>query len=217
MKTRKKGYYRDSEVKRSIEIFEILSTEQIYVLHFNNIKNIDYGLNKVRERMRKTKGVKKKRLDFKLPTFYFYKIKMSNAIHDVNRNWGFLYLIKLYQDKYKFNDLKIEYVIEDMQSDGFIELVRYIDDKDKIYYFVESDISDSNNKFEKIKKHNDLFKRNGYIHEDWVKSSKHYPHILIVTDNNKKKDKIIELIEIENTENLMFIVITVDEIRAKLL
>jgi len=218
LKTRKKGYYRDNEVKRSIEKFEILSTEQIYVLHFNNIKCVEYGLNKTRERMRKMKGVKKRRLDFRLPTFYYIegKGKMSNTIHDVNRNWGFIYLIKLHQDKYRFDSLRIEYVIGNVRSDGFLRLVRYIDDKDVVCYFVESDISGSKNKFDKIIKYNELFRSKGYINEDWVSVVRHFPHILIVIDDESKKKEIEDRVEKENVEELEFIILSVDEIKTRL-
>lgn len=218
MKTKRKGYYRDNEVKRSIEKFEILSTEQIYVLHFSNIKCIEYGLNKTRERMRKMRGVKKRRLDFRLPTFYYMegKSKMNNAIHDVNRNWGFIYLIKLHQDKYKFDGLRIEYVIGNVRSDGFLRLCRYIDDKDVVYYFVESDMSGSKNKFDKIGKYNELFRSKGYINEDWVRDVKHFPHVLIVIDGEGKRREIEDKIKKENIEGLEFIVLSVDEIKTRL-
>jgi len=42
------------------------------------------------------------------------------------------------------------------------------------------------------------------------------PHVLIVCDNNKKRDKILNMIVDDNMNGLKFIVVTVDKIKKML-
>ncbi len=222
LNTKARGYYRDREVIEYIRLFEVLSIEQISVLSFMSIRNREYRLNKVRARMKvlcdnEKVGCVKIRSMNGYTSCYFCDIKNNNPIHDINRNWGLIWLMKEYQEKYKLSEIKFEYVIGNLQADGFIEMSRYINDNDKVFYFIESDRVGSKNKFDKVKKYNNLYVSNKYCSENWVKYSKHFPWVLIVSDSDRKKDMIKRIVRDENINGLKFRVMTIDWIKDKLL
>ena len=109
---RLKGSRRDSIVLASIEEFGVLNTDQIYVLHFSNIK---HGIVKARQRLRKlytTKKVRRGREDIAEPCYYYTGRKPSSVSHIVNRNWGIIYLLNKIRGWEKLQELKSEYSLE---------------------------------------------------------------------------------------------------------
>ena len=220
--TRKKGYYRDREIEWDIDRFQVLTVEQIYLLHFKNIKNKKQALIKTRERLRKLvklKKIKREKINYygKPYGFYIHKPKGYTLEHIINRNWGYLYAM-FYNPNFKLNDFENEYVVGDLQADGFIQLYSP-KGKKYSYWFIESDRSSSKNKFDKIIKYNEMFKNDKYIDEFWVvdKRPDNFPKILIVTDTMEKFNKIQKHIQKENKMGLEFILLTVDKIRQFLL
>jgi len=218
MNTRQKGYYRDKLIVETIEQFEVLSTEQIYYLFFSDIK---YGMVKCRERLRQLRNKNKivtLRLDINECSYHFINKKPYYLQHNVNRNWGFMYIINMVkcECKYlKFNEIRLEYYMKcGIRTDGIIGFKNYVTGEYR-YWILESDKVDSKNKFNKIKNYNDKFGINGegYRNEHWFKRVERFPHILIVCDNVKKRDKILNIIDEENVKGLKFIVVTVDEIK----
>lgn len=221
MNTRKKGYYRDQEIKKSIELFEVLIPEQICILHFykNGIKNWNQAMIKTRERLRKI-NVKKEKVNIygKPYCYYTKKPKDKNFVHVINRNWGYIFLIN--QNKYfKLTYLKHEYRIGNLQADGFTQFYS-IEGNKYSYWFIESDRIDSHNEFTKIKQYNDMYANEDYIDEYWNRDDRfrpeYFPKILIICDSNRKIEKILNLINKQNKEKLEFYVISIDEIKEKL-
>jgi len=234
MTTRQKGYYRDKSIVEAIELFEILNTEQIYYLFFYNIK---HGIVKCRERLRiiKSKGkINSIRVDINECNCYFIDKKPNRFLeHDINRNWGYIYLLYLYKSKsyYRFSEIRNEYVMEEgnKRTDGIIGFFNYFTNKYR-YIIIESDKMDSRNKFNKIKDYVDLYKEGRYKLEFWYDKVKSFPHVLIVCDSEKKKLKVLEIEERDNIKfigidesigkevklSLKFIVRTVDEIKLEL-
>jgi len=233
MNTRQKGYYRDKCIVETIEMFECLNTEQIYYLFFTNIK---YGIVKCRERLRvlKEKGkINSIRVDINECNYYFINKKSKFMIHDINRNWGYIYLLYLYKFKeyYKFVEIKNEYVFKcGQRADGIIGFKNYVTNEYK-YVIIESDRVDSRNKFNKIKEYVDIYRNGRYKNEFWYKKVNRFPNVLIVCDSEKKKLKILEIekrdnikfviydenIGKENKLSLKFIVLTVDEIKREVI
>jgi len=234
MNTRKKGYYRDKLIVEAIEEYEILTTEQVYLLFFSSIK---YGIIKCRERLRKLvsrKKISSIRLDIN-ECNKFYVDKLPKFLeHDINRNWGFLYLLKMVEREhkyYKYSDMKKEYIMDcGRRPDGIIGFKNYISNE-YMYFIIESDRVESKNEFMKIINYNDIFKNRDYENEYWFNRVNRFPHILIVCNSDKKKDEVLKKVEkdnieykyydkngiLEKKENLKFIVFTVDEIKEYLL
>ena len=234
MNTRQKGYYRDKCIIEAIELFEILTTIQIYYLFFTDVK---YGIVKCRERLRilREKGkINSIRVDINEYAIHFVdKSKKYNRYleHNVNRNWGFLYLLFMVRNKYKyykFSDFNLEYVFCEKRADGIIGFKNYAIDNDYKYFIIESDRVESNNRFEKVKIYNDIYKNGLYKKEYWFKRVNRFPHILIVCNSKKKKLKVEECVERDNIKyeyvgdgkkkigGLKFIVKTIDEIKEEL-
>jgi len=234
MNTRQKGYYRDKCIIETIEEFELLTTLQIYYLFFTGIK---FGIVKCRERLRilREKGkINTIRIDINEYAIHFVdKSKKYNRFmeHNINRNWGFLYLLFMVRFKYKyykFSDKRLEYILCGKRADGIIGFKNYVVENDYKYFIIESDRVESNNRFEKVKLYNDIYKDGLYKREYWFNRTSRFPHILIVCNSEKKKLKVEERVERDNikyeyVENgiskvggLKFIVKTVDEIKLEL-
>ena len=127
-------------------------------------------------------------------------------------------MVKMKYQYLKFDEMKLEYYMKcGIRTDGIIGFKNYVTGEYR-YWILESDKVDSKNKFNKIKNYNDKFGNNGegYKNEFWYKRVKRFPHVLIVCDNEKKRDKILNIIDEENVKSLKFIVVTVDEIKKML-
>lgn len=215
---RLRGFHRDRDVLESIRTYEVLNTEQVYILHFSELR---HGLKKARERLRKLYNIKRinrGRLDL-TESCYYYDGKRPNGIeHIINRNWGFIYLLHQANQWERMADWRREYSIGPLQADGFLGLHNSFTKMNR-YWFVESDRSASNNKFEKIRLYNELYKSDSYLRESWakLKITSRFPTVLIVTDTDKKASHIQRLIEQENKENLLFEVITIESIKELLI
>ena len=234
MTTRQKGYYRDKCIVDIIDDFGVLTTLQLYLLFFSSIK---YGVVKCRERLRILKGkgkINNIRLDINECAIHFTNKKYKNnrfISHDINRNWGFIYLLRYMNNNYKyykFNDIEIEYVMEcGKRPDGIIGFINYVTNEYK-YYIIESDKFESNNKFMKVINYNEIFKNKLYLNEYWCSRVKRFPNILIVCNSENKKEKVLKSVEIDNIKydyidngvkkrsGIKFIVKTVDEIKLDL-
>jgi len=232
MNTRQKGYYRDKCIVEAIEMFEVLTTEQIYYLFFSNIK---FGIVKCRERLRilKEKGkINSIRVDINECNYYFIDKKSKFMIHDINRNWGYIYLLYMYKFKeyYKFIDIKNEYVMKcGQRADGIIGFKNYVTNEFR-YVIIESDRVDSRNKFNKIREYVNIYREGKYKGEFWYKKVNRFPNMLIVCDSEKKKVKVLEIEKRDNIKfmvynesigkevklSLKFIILTVDDIKKKL-
>ena len=232
MNTRQKGYYRDKCIVEVIEMFECLNTEQIYYLFFTSIK---YGIVKCRERLRILKEKEKInsiRVDINECNYYFTNKKSKFMIHNINRNWGYIYLLYMYKFKeyYKFVDIKNEYVFKcGQRADGIIGFKNYVTNEYR-YVIIESDRVDSRNKFNKIREYVDIYKEGRYKSEFWYKKVNRFPNVLIVCDSEKKKLKVLDIEKRDNIKfvvydesigkevklSLKFIVVTIDDIKKKL-
>lgn len=216
---RQVGSQRLREIKDSLETYQALTVEQVVVMHFRGLK---YGGNKARERLQKLsqtyKSVQKEVLDTSGKLYYFYERRPlhNSADHVINRNWGFIYLLRGRKDFQKVVDLDTEYDLDVLRADGFVGLFNtFTGDTD--YWFIESDKASSKNKFEKIIKYTQYYKTGKYKLEHWHKKTKRFPGVLIVTDTSQKAIKILELIEKQNTEGIRFKVLTVEEIKEQIM
>ncbi len=213
------GSRRLKEIKESLETYQALTVEQVAAMHFYKLKS---GENKARERLRKLaqtyKSVQSEKLDTSGKLYYFYEKRPqhNSAAHVINRNWGFMWIIRGKKDYQKVVDMDIEYDIGTLVADGFIGLYNAFTGITD-YWFIESDRASSKNKFEKIIKYTEYYKSGKYKTEFWAQKTKRFPGILIVTDTISKARRIIELIKKQNTEGLRFTVLTVDEIKESLL
>lgn len=216
MNTRQKGFYRDKEVLASIEEYRVLDTEQICILHFNDLK---HGIVKARQRLRKlylSKKVNRGRDDMAEPYYYYTDRKPYNTNHTVNKNWGIIYLIHKAQKWEHLEVMQSEYPVGNLQADGFLGFVNTFTDKFN-FYFIESDRTDSKNKFNKVRLYNELYSSGAYLKEPWVQKTDKFPEILIITDTLGKMERIENHIKNENSEGLRFKVLTFDGIKQELL
>jgi hypothetical protein len=209
---RKKGLERDKLIIDNIGYYEVLNTEQIYSLLFTPGK---YGQVKTRERLRKLvelKRIIRGRVDLNQPAYYYISKKPALLDHMLQLNWGYIYLWSKTKSWEVFNKLENEYALGPLQADGFCGFINTKGENNR-YYFIESDMSGSRNKFKKISLYNDLFESGICDHESWAEFTSKFPSILIVTDSERKLNIISEIIKSENRNRLNFEVITVDQIR----
>ena len=132
-----------------------------------------------------------------------------------------MYIMNMVKCEYKylkFDEIRLEYYMKcGIRTDGIIGFKNYVTGEYR-YWILESDRNDSRNKFTKIKNYNDKYGNNGeeYRNEYWFDRVERFPHVLIVCDNNKKRDKILNMIVDDNMNGLKFIVVTVDKIKKML-
>lgn len=142
-----------------------------------------------------------------------------NFLHVINRNWGVIYLVRL-NSFFKLDKVKFEYKLDNLVADGFIRLYSERGDLYS-YWFIESDRVDSRNEFTKIQQYNYMFEKEEWGNEYWNVDKnfrpEYFPRVLIVADDIKKSEKILDCIKIENKHGLEFVLATVNEIKKRLM
>lgn len=218
MQTKEKGFYRRKEMIVYLrDYFKVLNTTQFYLLFFSDIK---HGLIKTREVLRKMRmdkglGLKFSRQDFSQDNYYYFDRKPYNPDHAINRSWAIIYLLNKYKNYHRFNNCRIEYVLGDLQADGFLELKNYVSGK-LLCWFVESDIGSSKNRFNKVGKYVDMKVSGVYKKEKWVGNTDYFPDVLVVTDSDKRVDVLKRYVKNDNKVDIDFHVVSINQIKKEL-
>lgn len=219
MKTKEKGFYRKKEMIVYLrDYFKVLTTTQFYLLFFGDVR---HGLIKTREVLRKMRldkniiGLKFSRQDFSQDNYYYFDRKPYNPNHAINRSWGIIYLLNKFKLYHRFSDVKIEYVLGDLQADGFLELRNYVSGR-LLCWFIESDIGSSKNRFNKVVKYGDMKVSGIYKRERWVGNTDYFPDVLVVTDSEKRVNLLERYVKSDNKVGIDFKVVSVGMIKREL-
>jgi hypothetical protein len=218
MKTKQKGFYRKKEMITYLrDHFKVLTTTQFYLLFFSDIK---HGLIKAREVLRKMRcdkslGLKVSRQDFNYDNYYYFDRKPYNPDHAIQRSWAMIYLINKYKKYHRFNNAEIEYVLGELQADGFLELKNFTNDK-LLCWFIESDIVSSKNRFNKVIKYNNVKVSKVYKREKWSVNTDFFPDVLVVTDSDKRVDTLKKYVKNDNKAGMDFHVVSIGMIKKEL-
>lgn len=211
---RMKGYYRDKKIIDYIENYRCLNSEQIEFLLFKGMKS---GKRKCQQRLKKLYDQKKvKRWRYSLEESYAYYIELKSKVeqmeHLINLNWIIVWFENNLNSWEKIYHLKYEINFEILRCDCFI-IIKNIFSNEYKMYFIEMDIAKSNNRFDKIKKYNELYGKINFYNLWWRNLTDRFPGILIVSTNSKKIKKIKEDVKSYNDNDLEFIVKDLDQIK----
>lgn len=211
LNARQKGSRRDREIVHAVEEYGVLNTEQVTALFFSRIQ---YGQRKAQERLLKLyKRERLQRWPGEVPYCYYLK-KPGQLQHKIGLNWIRIWLEKECRSWEKMHAWKYELDHGVLRADGFVAVKNPITKKFR-FMFIEMDRA--TNEFDKVKKYNKLYESGKYLGDWWVKLSWRFPPILVVTTSRGRMEKIVQLVEEQNTANLEFRVRLLDDIREEVL
>lgn len=161
------------------------------------------------------KYLKRDRLSFDEPFFYYLEKRPGQLEHRLAVNWVYVWFIRVKVKKgwEKFHSFEWEVPYgKILRPDGFIAIKNLAYNR-LTFYFVELDIADSGNGFDKVPKYNRLYKSGEFKGYWWGSLAVGFPSIIIVTTSERKKKSILEKIAKDNEFDLDFQVYTLDQIR----
>lgn len=208
--TNQKGSLRDRQILETVERCQVLNTEQITALIF---KGISHGHKKAQARLLKLyKGKRIKRLRYTLtePYCYYLGRKHGRLEHLLELNWVYVWLVNGLRSWERLEHFYYEYPLKILQPDALAGIKNTVTGKTK-FTFVELDRSD--NDFDKVEKYNRWYESDGYTSQWWADLTDRFPDILVVTTTARRRARIQERIERENTNGLEFKALLLDEIK----
>lgn len=201
-----KGYDRDNSIVATVEELGALTTQQIYLLHFNDIKT---GLRKAQERLGKlTNAGRLKRV--RVEGQYVYFVHKPGLIeHTIDLNWVYIWL-KSRLSAYQTMEWEREPDYEILRADALVSTFNKITTR---YSFMFVELDRGFNRFDKIAKYNALYNSGKYAGKWWVKHTDSFPAILCVARTTERAELIHRTIVADNTHNLRFDVRVLSDIR----
>lgn len=180
------GVNRDKLIEEAVEKFNILTSEQIQLMFFNNLKDTSAKRQcQHRLKLMSDRDILKRKQLLRDEPYYYYigdKKERKQIEHLILINWLFLWW------KYKNPDYKIYY----MEYEKDYKIIRpdlfvvYYDIWNKCYdsVFFEMDKTISN-LFDKVEKYNELY--NLQYHDQWTELVKgQFPKVVIATTNKSR-------------------------------
>jgi hypothetical protein len=144
------------------------------------------------------------------PYFYYFK-RPGQIEHTLGVSWIYTWVrmtLTTMERIHCFDREVKEY--KTVRPDAFMG-IKHLFSGNLSFYFMEFDVAESGNDFDKVAKYNALFSSEGYASAWWVPLSKRFPAIIVVTTGNK--DRILDRVKAENINNLEFRVYTLSEIK----
>lgn len=195
------GFSRDRRIAETIEKCGMLSTAQVAVLLFGDMKT---GHRKAQERLQKLyrrKVVSRLRLSPNEPYIYYQGRQMAHVEHRVALNWALIWLLRTMKSWEKGAGWEYEVSFGYLRPDMVFATENSFTGQVQVT-FVELDRS--NNRWDKTAKYNRLYDSEGYLGEWWAEKAKAFPRILVVTSSAMRERVIAESVATENKHNLRF-------------
>lgn len=191
-----KCYLRDEKLIHTLDVWGVLTTEQIELLFFPSKRMAQRRLSI----LAKAKKIHRWR-DVSELEYCYYTNKINNMQHRIGVNWVHMWLKKRLKSWESMNVIyETDYgsIIPDM----IVEIKNSVTSKSN-FIFVEYERHFD--KFDKVKKYNDWYSLGAYIGEEWACKAERFPKILIVSE------KILPIKN--NSNNLEFECVTLSEIQ----
>lgn len=179
----------------------MLDTEQIRLLFFR-----DVSLRMAQRRLKKLtegKQIKRDRLSINLPNFYYVGKRPCQIEHRLGVNWIYAWLRLNLRSWEKFHSFEWEVAYSVLRADGLCA-IRNLALNNFTFSFVEFDIHESGNPFDKVGKYNALYESREWQRSWWSSLATGFPSIIVVTTGNPRR--IHDRVESENRNGLEFIV-----------
>lgn len=200
MNRRLSGWNRDKSVLRMVEEWGVVSTHQVRLIKFGNIKT---SQRKAQQRLR-VLALKGSLNRWRTEEGYLYSLEDKNALSDhlEATNWARVWFEKNLHQWEKLHCFLYEQDYGILRTDAFVAVKNTITGQFR-FWFIETDLSHSN-KFDKVEKYCKLFEKGGYADRWWVKLTDKFPTVLVMTTSIARKEKILQHIAEENTAGLRF-------------
>ena len=205
----KKGYLRANEIAKAVETQGALNSDQLRLLFFQDV-SVQMAC-RVLSKMVEKKLLKRDRLSMSEPYFYYVNKRPGQVEHVLAVSWVYVWLrmnLRSWEKMHSFERETTNYRV--LRPDGFVAIKNVWENKFR-FCFIEMNIAESGNKFEKVAKYNTLYASEGYYGSWWVPLSDRFPPVIVVTTG--REQQIRECIKAENTNNLEFQVFTLDQIK----
>ncbi|MGD0154358.1 MAG: hypothetical protein ABSC17_11490, partial [Thermacetogeniaceae bacterium] len=98
-----------------------------------------------------------------------------------------------------------------------LAMVRNIIIRETAGSFVEMDMAESGNRFDKVQKYNNLYGAGRWESTWWAKELACFPRVLIITTSNRRVEMIRCQVETENCHGIRFEVKLLEEVKAECL
>ncbi|AFM01430.1 hypothetical protein Desde_3138 [Desulfitobacterium dehalogenans ATCC 51507] len=196
-----------------LEECQVLDTDQIKLLFFDTV-SLRMAQQRLRKLVKDKKLIKRDRLSFDRPYFYYLDKRPGQLEHKLAVNWVYVWFnkrIKKGWEKFHSFEWEVPYG-KILRPDGFAAIKNLAYNK-LTFYFVELDIAESKNEFDKVTKYNRLYSSQEYMNYWWGPLAVGFPSIVIVTTTNRRKNSILEKITKDNEYGLDFQVFTLDQIK----
>jgi len=102
-----------------------------------------------------------------------------------------------------------------LQCDAFVAVKNTVTGKLK-FYFIELDVAESGNAFDKVGKYVQVFDTEAYAGRWWVDLTDRFPPVVVVTTSPGRIKTIRELVFRENRAGLEFNLYLLDDLRKEL-
>ncbi len=204
-----RGCRRDNMVIQAVETQKVLNTEQIKLLFFPDV-SIQMACRRLQKLVKKGL-LKRDRLSMAEPYYYYVDKKPGQVEHSLAVSWTYTWIrlnLKSWERLQSFEREVSGYKV--LRPDGFAAIKNVWENKFR-FCFVEMDLAESGNKFDKVSKYNTLYSNEGYIGFWWVPLANRFPPVIIVTTG--RIQPIYEHIKAENVNNIEFQAFTLDEIK----
>lgn len=162
------------------------------------------------------KALKRDRISLDEPFFYYLEKRPGQLEHRLAVNWVYVWFrkVKVRKGWEKLHSFEWEVPYElIVRPDGFAAVKNLALSQTLTFYFVELDIAESGNSFDKVMRYNKLYKSRKFMDYWWGSLATGFPSIIVVTTTERKKNFILEKVSKENECNLDFQVYTLAQIK----
>lgn len=204
-----RGSLRDKAIFRLLSPNVAFNTEQIKLILFRD--NVERIVQRRLKILADKKAIKRDRISIDEPYFYYQDRKPGQVEHVLGVSWIYTWVLMTLTPMERLHcfDREVkEY--KTVRPDVFMGIKNLFTGA-FTFFFLEFDIAESGNDFDKVAKYNALFASESYSSAWWVPLSKRFPAIVIVTTGSV--ERINERIKVENVNNLEFRVYTLSQIK----
>lgn len=216
MNNHEKCFRRDKKILQTIERLGTLDTDQVSALFFPGIKNKKRMAQKRLKRLYTLKKLKRGREAISMPYYYYTGIRPGMVEHTLGVAWVYVWITKRLKSWEKMQSFEKEYTLGNIRADAFMEIRNKVTGKTR-FTFVEVDMAESMNKFDKVKKYNDFYRAGKYASAWWAEKADRFPNILVVTTEPDRLKLVRTKIERENISGLEFNTFLLGEIKEEVI
>ncbi len=209
-----KCYHRDNAISQAVERHGVLNAEQVESMFFNGLSCGKRIAQRRLKRLHDTKRLKRGRMTFDQPYYYYLGKAPGQVEHRLGVNWVYIWIIKQLKSWEILHSLEYEVDYKTFRMDALVTVRNKVTGKLKLFY-IEMDRSDNN--FNKVQQLNQFYQTKKYLSAWWVATADRFPAIIVATETEKRYRHIQTKIKEENAGGLEFQLYLLSELREECL